>query len=573
MAPKPAAPKADSKKRELEGAAGGPEAKKKVVAAVAGSQWDRQLPPPDAPCDARPTMQHVVQDVHTELSHVLHEAVGNTNTEHVSKYLWEVQPLQIKERLKSGELSTFKSPWTSEQCKAAIATTGLYEAGCNILWIDALGAHAMPFDIPVTLPSWATVHEVYERCFGPSASGLGGVTLGGATRLCFPTTLPAFVVDEKVLQAKSLNCDLFLTGGHALVFAWYLAAWHAIKSKDFPYLLRVWECGLTVSVRVRLAHATDPRLVLLDSWSFSEAVQVAQVAGSDSFVVFAAKLASFTKHEKSLAAGGKVTQESVVNRLATQGVRYRGAMLNGMMFKMANSVHAGLTAECLERVQVLEWKYGPELLSTSYNKLGRLIQTCQKAAERMPAHKPDVLVRFVLDMMDFSVERRLVKNAKFFTMDACDKQKDGSQGWFGLTVNKCKVFLFLLGPFLENLRRSNEALCKVLESDVVPTFQDPGAVLLSYGKGEDSGEGSDGADALSPVPNSTATSCCTSSMAYSTFASRLHPWRPPGATCSPRIQTTSTKSRNFKRRTAPCSELRPLWPSSTSPAPLPHRGV
>lgn len=471
-------------------------AKKERVA----TEWDGKLPSPDSPQDARPTMDHVMRDVCLELPQALQSAIGTANSHTVSRFLWEVSPLSIKKTLQDGELSTFKAPWTSEQASASIQTTGLYEAGCNIFWIDARGTHAMPFDLPITRPSWACVHEVFERCFGTSASALGGVTLAASNRLYFPVTLPVFVVDEQVLKSKSLNSNLHLVGGHALVYAWYLAAWHALKTQDFPYLLRVWECGLTVSVRVRLVSASDPRAVLLDSWSFSEAVQVAKLSGSDSFVVFAAKLASFAQLQKAATPGGKANQDSIVKRLASQGVRYKGAPLNGTMFKMANAVHAGLTAKALLRVDILEWKYGPDLLSTSYNKLGRLVQTCQKAVPSL-GHSfvyggPDELVTFVLDMIDFSVQSRLVSSAKFFIVEVCDKQKDGSQGWFGLTVNKFKVCTFLQSLFLENLRRGNEVLCKVLESDVVPLFRTCDTVLQNFFLAKD-GATDEGGDAVS----------------------------------------------------------------------------
>jgi hypothetical protein len=446
------------------------------VTKVAANAWDGRLPPNDFQQDAEPTIRHVMQVVHDELPSALRSAVGAANA--MPETLFDVQPLQIKDTLADGELSTFKPPWQRAQCLMAIKSTGLYEAACNLFWLDCRSAHRLHFDLPVARPSWATVHEVFERMFSTSASGFGGVTPGSSTRLYFPVTIPAFVLDEKQLDTDTFAGTLLLASGHTLVYSWFLAMWHALQSKDRPWMLRLWECALTVSVRVRRVTPQDPRPVILDSWSFSESVQVAKLACSDSFVVFAAKVASFAK--LYIEASPKANQDSVIKHLVSQGVRFNGAALNATMYKMANSVHGALDTRSLAQVQILEWKYGPELLSTSYNKLGRLVQVAQKSACAIPNSSIDECLLFCLQMMDYSVVTGLVRSAKFFTMDIVDKQKDGAQGWFGMTCNKFKFLQFMRGPFLANMLEYNEAFYKTARDDVLPQFQDPESVLKAY---------------------------------------------------------------------------------------------
>ena len=120
------------------------------------------------------------------------------------------------------------------------------------------------------------------------------MTPDSTPRLYFPVPLPAFVLDPVMLQQMCFNEGLVLSGGHALVLAWFLGMHLAIELQDEGWIRRLWECGLTVTVRVRKATPADPRHVILDSLNFSEACQVAKLAGTDSFSVFTQKLQAFT---------------------------------------------------------------------------------------------------------------------------------------------------------------------------------------------------------------------------------------------------------------------------------------
>ena len=463
-------------------------------AKIAKHAWSGTLPADDAAEDASTTMKHIITDVQAELHGALVLAAGQANAHVVAAQLHQVQPLQIKEKLKDGEVSSFKAPWTKQQCLQSIKTTGLYEAACNILWLTTGIDQQLPFELPTSRPSWALVHEISERTFGEEG-GLGGLTPGAASRLYFPVVIPACVLDDSVLQKDCFQDELSIVGGHGLVLGWYLAVWKAIRrQKKLEWLMRLWECGLTVSVRVRKATAADLRPVLLDSWSFSESVQVANMAGSDSFSIFAAKLAMFVRLHKD-STGGKCKQDAVVKHLVSQGVRYKGAIINVSMYKMATTVNAALDDAARKQLELLEWKYGPELLSASYNKLGRLVQAAQKVASAIPDAAHDECILFALQMLDFSCLARLVKSAKFFTMDVVERQKDGSQGWFGLTMNKLKFLKFVLSSLVSSVSKANDALHKSIVEDVVPLFPDPPTVFKTFGEAlEDTG-----VTTLSPV--------------------------------------------------------------------------
>ena len=146
-------------------------------------------------------------------------------------------------------------------------------------------SRSYPSDCP-RKPVWSTVFEIYERQLSKVASGLGGVTPHSTNRLCFPVSIPAFVLDPVLLEQRCFNEGLVLSGGHALVYAWYLGVWASLKTTDEEWLRRLWECGLTVTVRLRQASTNDPRSIILDSLHYSEACQVAKLANTDSFSVF-----------------------------------------------------------------------------------------------------------------------------------------------------------------------------------------------------------------------------------------------------------------------------------------------
>ena len=438
--------------------------------------WDGVLPNSDAAEDAMLTMVHLIPKVHSQLPVALASWAGSCNKHVVKESLFQVEPLKIKGTMEDGELTSFKAPWETDKCQQAVATTGLYEAAVNITWLDARQRTKIPFDFPMTKPAWSTVYDIYVRQFSKEGSGLGGVTPNSASRLYFPVPIPGFVLDAKLLEATCFNESLVLSGGHALVYAWYVGMYVALQTEDEEWIKRLWECGLTVTFRVRKANADDLRNLLLDSLNYSEACQVAKVANTDSFSTFTQKLQAFTKVFKK--ENPKATQDTLIKNLVKQGVRYKGSPMNATMYKMSKSVFEACDDNVRDQMEKLEWKYGPEVLSSSYNKVGRLVQHCQKVVSAGQGIELDEALSFLLQMMDYVVSSEKVRSAKFFTMDVVDKQRDGSQGWFGMVLNKLKYIRYFEKMFLEPLKKENEALWKTLKTDVMPLFSDPEKVSL-----------------------------------------------------------------------------------------------
>ena len=132
--------------------------------------------------------------------------------------------------------------------------------------------------------------------------------------------------------------------------------------------------------------------------------------------------------------------------------------MNATMYKMAKGVNDACNEAVRAEMERLEWKYGPELLTSSYNKVGRMVQTCHKVMQCCQGIELDEALIFLLQMMDYSVSTGKVRSAKFFTLDVLDKQKDGCQGWFGTTLNKMKFLRYFEKVFVASLKENNEAL-------------------------------------------------------------------------------------------------------------------
>ena len=159
-----------------------------------------------------------------------------------------------------------------------------------------------------------------------------------------------------MLEHTCFNEGLHMAGGHGLVFAWYLGMWKALRLKDADMIKRLCEAGLAVTVRVRKSSATDLTTVILDSLTFSESVNVAQLAGTDSYNVFAQKLICFTNWYKE--ANPKTQQAAIVKNMQSNGVRFKGAVANATMLKLRILCFRRAMTQCDSRWNVLSGSTG-----------------------------------------------------------------------------------------------------------------------------------------------------------------------------------------------------------------------
>ena len=176
-------------------------------------------------------MRSTIPDVQTTMPERL-RTLGMTSLE----TLVSRGPLQISEA-QSLDITGYKEAWNPANCRTAITTTGLYEAGGNLTWLDlSLGTAGQPADmIPREEPSRMLIKSYAEQFFSNAAV----ITLSGpkhserrVPRLLFPSTLDTYVLNQDALwgpkvalaPGKEYPHQLFLIAKHSLAFAWYYAA-------------------------------------------------------------------------------------------------------------------------------------------------------------------------------------------------------------------------------------------------------------------------------------------------------------------------------------------------------------
>ncbi len=336
-------------------------------------------------------------------------------------------PLRISTAEKESSISSYQEPWDTVQCKHAVRTTGFYQAAANITWLNP---SLMDLALPVDDPSFDSVVGFADRCFSVEALAAGSSTT--RKRLLFPVVLEAYVQSVQELSADTFRQSLQVLGGHSLLFGWWLAVFRSLSAADadLEHLRMLWECGLSTTVLVRCAP--DAKTCCIASMRLSETFRHLQGL-ADTFVLFARKVRKLAPEDDlSLAAVTQVCQDN--------DIRYNGAQTNKtMLVTVKNLVEAmesdlGFAAAILH----LERKHGKDLLSNSYNKLGRLVQICQmssKGLEKLAAKGWCSTPTFLVELMCLDLDRGRAA-ASFFTLSALDKAKDGTPGW--LHTGCCK---------------------------------------------------------------------------------------------------------------------------------------
>ena len=126
-----------------------------------------------------------------------------------------------------------------------------------------------------------------------------------------------------------------------------------------------------------------------------------------------------------------------------------------------------------DQMEQLEWKYGPDVLSSSYNKVGRLVQHCQKVVSVGQGIDLDQALSFFVANDGLCCKHRESSFSQVCHHGCGGQATRWLTGmvWDGL--EQVKVYAafdkMLLGP----LKKENEALWETLNTDVMPLFSDP----------------------------------------------------------------------------------------------------
>ncbi len=339
----------------------------------------------------------------------------------------EQRPVDISANKDPGAATAwanYREPWSADRCKIARDTTGYYQAAANVAWLNPslMGLH-----FPVQEPPLRFVLDIADRCFGQGAVFPGGGCV--PPRLIFPFVMEAYVKDVKHLSAPTFKQSLNLVGGHAVLWAWWLALFRALSpdKPDVKHLAFLWECGLSMTVLVRVS--ADDRECCLASVRLSERFRQ-QHGLADTFVLFSRKVRALcpctNDEEFSVAMATKLC--------ADNDLRFNAAVANKTLCGAVKTLTDAMAADpkIAEALQSLEWKHGADVLSNSYNKLSRVCQICATATR---AFVPGVsgttfptMQTFAVQLLCLDLDRKRAP-AAWFTLSVLDKNKDGSAGW------------------------------------------------------------------------------------------------------------------------------------------------
>ena len=171
-----------------------------------GAQPNADPPTPDAPnadlqqpiADLQPLDDNNVDKGSWDVMKILVPATQR----HLKKYLmsskelgnhkcelFQHQPLNIVEA--GADMKSFKQPWTRPLCMKSMGSTGLFEAGCNLMWVNA-DTHDP--DLELEPQSWTNVVEL-TSLFAKNKEG----------RIIYPVPMEGYVRNKDNLLRASVS--------------------------------------------------------------------------------------------------------------------------------------------------------------------------------------------------------------------------------------------------------------------------------------------------------------------------------------------------------------------------------
>ena len=310
--------------------------------------------------------------------------------------LWEAAPLGVT--TEDHGVSSYMSAWDGEQALKSLGLNHLYQAGGNVAWLS----YSIFGPIPTTRLGWWQVCELRNSFFSKVQlcySSLGNGKIRGEARIQFPCIVEAFIREIGELQGACGKGphEIPVFAAHGLIWAWYAAAYNALKANDVEYLTALWQAGRSVTLMVR--HEPDQEMLITRSVRASEALRGPAKHCADTFLTFS---------EKLVGSGIPPARENM-ERLKKLGMFYNGAPLNYSMLAVVDLV-SKIDAQTRDIFRKIDHKFGRETYTAGYTKLGQVLRLAQKAAADMNIGLPEAL-KFYLS----AALRQLCEAVFFFT--------------------------------------------------------------------------------------------------------------------------------------------------------------
>ena len=180
-----------------------------------------------------------------------------------------------------------------QHCMASLSSTQIYEASGNIFWLDVLGTKFGEHELIDADVTWRRLLDG-AALWGEEAF-LSSCDDAQYRRFIFPGYLPAVIANTSHVEAtlKSGACHfskLCVLGGHSLIYAWYQALADALAGGEDSRVWKLYEAGMTATIRLRLT--TSHTQVLADAHVWSETIRTSHMAGSCDLLNFVKRVAT-----------------------------------------------------------------------------------------------------------------------------------------------------------------------------------------------------------------------------------------------------------------------------------------
>ena len=362
----------------------------------------------------------------------------------------------------SMKLTSYKDAWCDDKAARALGETGMYEAAANIMWFHAFRPGANP--ISGDPPTWATVVEIKDKEMVAAARAQVSVR-GDVPRIVFPIIVPALVDSTSAArQATSRSCSkaerrfLKVLSCEAYVWSWYLAMWEALTAKDTTMVAALWQCGLTVTVHVRV-NLTRAQQAL---WSIecSETNKAKERVCSDSFPAFSTK---------ALFVLDGIPDPKAMKHLIEENVTFNGSKANKSMVAAILLFRDAFNADSLALLRAMENRHGKDMLTSGYVKLARIVQLCSEHAKAIGAvaslESTSDVVLYMLEYLDFALRVGMLTPDKM-TVTSLDKTRDTVPGVLPVVFGR-RFLAAHLATLVEDMRTVPTAVSAVRDLDIV----------------------------------------------------------------------------------------------------------
>ena len=204
-------------------------------APIAAGSVSTPAPPPTKPAvptaEARDTdTQAMMRGIIRYAQHHLPARLASHPQFNRMTALHEQPPLSIQAATDAQrELISYKHPWTPDEATQSLASTGRYEAGGNIMWLNPFPTSTDAASSAGPAPTWEAVHlmaEQFRISQDPASTQAGRVAK--EKRLLFRAPIQVHASTLDALTKPSFPGTLELVSGHVILYGWYLAAFEAL---------------------------------------------------------------------------------------------------------------------------------------------------------------------------------------------------------------------------------------------------------------------------------------------------------------------------------------------------------